>query len=172
MAFPKRFVIKEDLATLRKALRRSKNDMVSKRLRALIVYKQHEEEGVAKGDVAARAGIDPNSALKWRNAYIQGGLSGLLSHGKKSNRSSVIRPDQREVLREKLHDPQNGLRGYTELVAWFNAQFDAQVKYHAMNKFVKRNYGALCKTARKSHVKKDAGAVVAFKKTSSTSARS
>jgi hypothetical protein len=84
----------------------------------------------------------------------------------------VIKPDQREALREKLHDPRNGLRGYTELVAWFNAQFAAQVKYHAMNKFVKRNYGALCKTARKSHVKKDAGAVVAFEKTSSTSARS
>lgn len=172
MAFPKRFVIKEDMSTLRKALRNSKNEMVSKRLRALIVYKQHEEEGVAKGEVAARAGVDPNSALKWRNAYIRGGLSGMLSHGKKSNRASMIRPEQREVLRDKLHDPQNGLRGYTELVEWFNARFDAQVKYHAMNKFVKRNYGALCKTARKSHVKKDAEAVQVFKKTSSTSARS
>lgn len=172
MAFPKRFVIKEDLPTLRKALRQSKNEMVSKRLRALIVYKQHEEEGISKDEVAARAGIDPNSALKWRKTYIAGGLAGLLSHGRKSNRCSVIKPEQREVLREKLHDPQNGLRGYTELVEWFNAQFEAQVKYQAMNKFVKRNYGALCKTARKSHVKKDAGAVGAFKKTSNNSVRS
>jgi len=162
----------EEMSTLRKALRRSQNERVSKRLRALIVYKRHEQEGVSKSEVAARAGIDPNSALKWRNAYMEGGLSGLLSHGKKSNRTSVIKPEQREVLRAKLHDPQNGLRGYTELVAWFNAKFDTQVKYQAMNKFVKRNYGALCKTARKSHVKKDVGSVVAFKKTSSTSARS
>lgn len=172
MAFPKRFVIKEDMATLRKALRCANSELVSKRLRALIVYKKHEEMGVGKDEVAARAGIDPNSALRWRNAYMAGGLTGLLSHGKKSNRPSVIKPDQREVLRDKLHDPQNGLRGYTELVAWFNAEFNTEVKYQAMNKFVKRNYGALCKTARKSHVKKDAGAVTAFKKTSSTSARS
>lgn len=172
MAYPKQFKIKEELATLRKALRGSKNELTSKRLRALIVYKQHEKEGVSKGKVAARAGIDPNSALKWRNAYIDGGLTGLLSHGIRSNRRGAIQPDQRESLRDKLHDPQNGLRGYTELVEWFNTRFGTQVKYHAMNKFVKRNHGAQCKVARKSHVKKDPEAVAAFKKTSRDSARS
>jgi hypothetical protein len=41
-----------------------------------------------------------------------------------------------------------------------------------MNKYVKRNFGAQCKVARKSHVKKDPDAVAAFKKTSGDSARS
>jgi hypothetical protein len=75
MAFPKRFVIEEDLTTLRKALQCSRNEMTRKRLRTLIIYKQHEEEGISKNQVAARTGIDPASALKWRNAYIEGGLS-------------------------------------------------------------------------------------------------
>jgi transposase len=172
MAFPKRFVIEEDLTTLRKALQCSRNEMTRKRLRTLIIYKQHEEEGISKNQVAARTGIDPASALKWRNAYIEGGLSGLLSHGRKSNRNGAISPDQREALRAKLHDPQNGLRGYTELLEWFNGQFGTQLKYHAMNKYVKRNFGAQCKVARKSHVKKDPDAVAAFKKTSGDSARS
>lgn len=172
MAFPKRFTIKEDMATLRGHLRRSKNEMVGKRLRALIFFKEQEQTGVSKEEVAAHLGIDPGSAVKWRNAYIKGGLAGMLAHGKKGNRPGVIKPHEREALREKLHDAQNGLRGYTELLAWFNTHFATEVKYHAMNKFVKRNYGALCKTARKSHVEKDPEAVAAFKKTSRTSVRS
>ncbi len=54
--------------------------------------------------------------MKWRNAYIKGGLAGMLAHGKKRNGPSVIQPHQREVLYQKLHDLQNGLRGYTGLV--------------------------------------------------------
>ena len=170
MAFPKRFAIKEDMVTLRKALGRSGSEMISKRIRALILFKVHEETGISKAEVAARIGMDPGSAVQWRNAYIKGGLAGMLAHGKKGNRPSVIEPHQREALREKLHDPRNGLRGYTELVAWFNAHFGTEVKYKTLNQFVNRNFGASCKVARKSHVKKDAQAVETFKKTSSTSA--
>lgn len=172
MALPKRFTIKEDISRLRKELRSASNEMISKRLRALIVFKKHEGSGISVREAARLSGIDRGSALDWRNAYIAGGLQGLLAHEKKSNRSSVFEPHQREALREKLHDAQNGLRGYTELVAWFNDHFATEVKYHTMNQFVKRKYGALCKTARKSHVKKEAQAVEAFKKTSRPSARS
>ena len=172
MTPPKRFLIKEDMATLRTALRHSKNEMLRKRVRTLMVFKKHERTGISKRAVARLAGIDPDSAQNWRDAYMEGGLTGLLAHEKKSNRVGQIKPHHREALREKLHDPQNGLRGFTELLAWFNAEFGAQVKYHAMNKFVKRNYGALCKVARKSHVKKDPEAVGAFKKTSRSNAPS
>ncbi|MBL0126997.1 MAG: helix-turn-helix domain-containing protein [Flavobacteriales bacterium] len=92
--------------------------------------------------------------MKWRNAYIQGGLAGLLSHNWKGNRPSVIKPDQREALRLKLREPGNGLRGFTELLAWFNKQFNEEVNYSTMNKFVKRNYGASVRSPA-SHMKKD-----------------
>ena len=84
----------------------------------------------------------------------------MLSHNWKGNRPSVIKPDQREVLRLKLLEPGNGLRGFTELLAWFNEQFNEEVKYSTMNKFVKRNYEAQCKMAHKSHVKKDPAAII------------
>lgn len=171
MAFPKRFVIEEDMKTLRKALRSSGNEMIRKRLRALILYKEHEQTGISSEAVSVLLGVDRGKAAQWRNDYINGGLSGLLSHRKKGNRPSVIKPEHRQALREKLHDPGNGLRGFTELVAWFNAEFNQQVRYQTMNQFVKRNYGALCKTARKSHVKKDPIAVGAFKKTSNSAVR-
>lgn len=167
MAHPKRFTIKEDMRTLRRELRRVKTETMRSRMRVLILYKEHEQEGISKHAVAKALGVDPGSAVSWRNAYIQGGLPGLLSHNWKGNRSSVIKAHQREALRVKLHEPSNGLRGFTELLAWFNVQFNEQVNYSTMNKFVKRNYGARCKVARKSHVKKDPEALAAFKKTSS-----
>lgn len=169
MASPKIFPIKEDMGALRKELRRSNCNLLSKRLRTLIVFKEHEANGIGKRGVAERVGVDPGSALQWRNAYINGGLAALLGHKKVGNRPSVIEPHQREALREKLHEPENGLRGYVELVAWFNTRYDAQVKYKTLNQFVNRNFGALCKTARKSHVKKEVAAMEAFKKTSNTS---
>ncbi|MBL0126269.1 MAG: hypothetical protein IPP83_02185 [Flavobacteriales bacterium] len=84
----------------------------------------------------------------------------------------MIKPDQREALRLKLREPGNGLRGFTELLAWFNKRFNEEVNYSTMNKFVKRNYGAQCKVARKSHVKKDPEAITALKKLRATLFRS
>lgn len=167
MAHPKRFTIKEDIGTLRRELRRVKTETMRSRIQVLIFYKEHELKGISKHAVAKALGVDPGSAVSWRNAYIQGGLAGLLSHNWKGNRPSVIKPHQQEALRVKLHEPGNGLRGFTELVTWFNEQFNEEVNYFTMNKFVKRNFGARCKVARKSHVKKDPEAVAAFKKTSS-----
>ena len=171
MAHPKQFTIKEDIRTLRQELRRAKSEIMRSRIRVLMLYKEHEQQGISKHAVAKALGVDPGSAVKWRNAYIQGGLAGLLSHNWKGNRPSVIKPEQREALRVKLHEPENGLRGFTELLAWFNEEFNEEVNYSTMNKFVKRNYGARCKVARKSHVKKDPEAVAAFKKTSSSAVR-
>ncbi len=172
MAHPKQFVIKEDMRTLRQELRCCSGETARAKLRVLILCKKHEQAGISKHAVAQALGVDPGSALRWRNAYIKGGLPELLSHKRKCNRASVIKPEQREALKDKLHDPGNGLRGFVEMTAWFNGRFNAEVKYNTLNKFVKRNYGAQSKVARKSHVKKDEGAVAAFKKTSSGSARS
>ncbi|MBL0126268.1 MAG: helix-turn-helix domain-containing protein [Flavobacteriales bacterium] len=80
MANPKRFDIKEDMVTLRRELRRVNTETMRSRVRVLILYKEHEQEGISKHAVAKALGVDAGSAMKWRNAYIQGGLAGLLSH--------------------------------------------------------------------------------------------
>lgn len=166
MAKPKPFKIKETLLELRK-LHRSSGRLQSQRLRAMIVFKQHEEEGVSITDVARRIGAGRCSVKNWRSTYIANGIAPLLVHERVCHRPSSIKPEQEVELREKLNDPANGIRGYTELMAWFNERFDADIKYKTLNGYVKRKYGALCKTARKSHVNKDPDALEAFKKTSS-----
>jgi transposase len=98
--------------------------------------------------------------------YAQGGLSRLCSHHKKGFRPSVFTKEEHSLIEDKLNDPKNGLRGYTELQEWIEQQFSKEIKYNTMLKYCMRNFGSSVKVARKSHVKKDEQAVDAFKKTS------
>lgn len=65
-----------------------------------------------------------------------------------------------------MHDPQNGLRGYIELLSWAEEEFKKSIKYNTLLKYATRHFGSKIKTARKSHAKKDDDAVNTFKKTS------
>jgi transposase len=169
MAKPKQFVIKESMMHLRRLHGQSRPNMAA-RLRVLIVLKKHEPTGISKRAVAQETGYDPNSVQAWRKAYIEGGLQKMLSHSMGGNRPSVISAEQEVVLREKLHDPRNGLQGYVELMRWFEDRFGGPINYKTLNGYVKRKYRAQVKTARKSHVSKDPQAAEAFKKTSRSTA--
>jgi transposase len=171
MAKPKQFVIKESMAQLRRLHGQSRPNMAA-RLRALMVFKTHERTGISKNAVARETGSDPNSVQAWRSAYITGGLDKLLSHAMGGNRPSAISAEQEVLLREKIHDPHNGLQGYVELMRWFEDRFGEPINYKTLNGYVNRKYGAQVKTARKSHVAKDPRAAEAFKKTSRSSAQS
>lgn len=165
MAHPKRFVIKESMAQLRRLHGQSRPNMAA-RLRMLMVCKAHERSGISKKAVAQESGCDPNSVQAWRSAYIAGGLEKMLSHAMGGNHPSVISAEQEVVLREKIHDPRNGLPGFMELMHWFEERFGEPINYKTLNGYVKRKWGAQVKTARKSHVAKDPIAAEAFKKTS------
>ena len=69
------------------------------------------------------------------------------------------------VLKEQLHKPDNGMVGFTELLAWFNSRCGTDINYKTFHGFVVRKFKAKIKVARKSHLKKDEEAVFAFKKT-------
>lgn len=170
MAKPKQFVIKESMSQLRRLHGQSRPNMAA-RLRVLMVFKAHEHEGISKRAVAKETGSDPNSVQAWRSAYIEGGIEKLLSHAMGGNRASVISPEQEVLLREKLHDPRNGLQGYVELMRWFEERFGEPINYKTLNGYVNRKYGAQVKTARKSHVAKDPQAAEAFKKSSRSTVR-
>ena len=166
----KRFVIKESMAQLRR-LHGQCRPMMAVRIRLLLLLKQHESKGISKRAAAQEVGVDPNSVQDWRRAYMEGGLKQLLTHKRGGNRPSVIDAEQEVALRKKLHDPANGLQGFMELMHWFEDSFGTPINYKTLNGYVKRKYSAQVKTARKSHIKKDPGAVAAFKKASSNSAR-
>lgn len=170
MATPTIFQIKESVSEIKKMIRTT-HPMISKRLQALLVFKQYEHQGVSKREVALIIGVNHNSIQTWRKSYIDGGISLLISHSKKSNIVSVITKEQESIIKEQLNNPTNGFVGFTEFLQWFNESQNTHIKYKTFYAFLVRKFNAKVKVARKSHVKKDQQAVEDFKKTSVKSAK-
>jgi len=165
MSRPKVFEIKESEKEI-KAIMKKSSPMIAKRLHSLLIFKKNEKNGISRRDVAEEIGVDPNSVQAWRQLYIEGGIKALLSHNKVGYKKSIITDEQEKVLKEQLDKPDNGFVGFVELLNWFNNQFGTDINYKTFHGFVVRKYQAKIKTARKSHVKKDAVLVEDFKKTS------
>lgn len=165
MAAPKNITVVESLEELRRVLK-NVSPFIAPRIKMLIEMKKHQECGISKRLLAEQIGVNHNSVQSWRTMYAQGGLSRLCSHNKKGFRPSVFTKEEHSLIQAKLNDPQNGLRGYTELLDWIEQEFLKEIKYNTMLKYCMRNFGSSVKVARKSHVKKDEQAVDTFKKTS------
>ncbi len=63
-----------------------------------------------------------------------------------------------------MHTPENHIKGYKELHHWVKKEFNKQIKYNTLLKFMVAKFQTKIKVARKSHIKKDAGAVQSLKK--------
>jgi hypothetical protein len=97
----------------------------------------------------------------------------LLKHGRVGGfKKSVLTKEEHQIIEEKLKDPKNGIRGYTELLEWVNTELSKEIKYITLLKYAQRHFGSKIKVARKSHVKKEDSLVEAFKKTSDINAKS
>jgi transposase len=165
MASPKTFVIKESEKEI-KALMKKSSPMLTLRLHALLIFKQHENTGISKREMAEKIGVNHNSIQTWRTAYINGGINQMLNHEMTGYKPSVITAEQEKALQEHLNKPDNGIVGFVELLAWFNHKFNTNINYYTFHGYVVRKFKAKIKTARKSHIKKDKAQGEAFKKTS------
>lgn len=165
MAVPKIFKIKETESEIKKMIRKAQ-PMISKRLQALLVFKQNEQTGISKREVATMIGVNHNSVQTWRKLYIEGGIDTMVSHSKKCNVTPLITEKQELIIEEVLNNPKNGFVGFKDFLDWFNESQKTNIKYKTFYAFLVRKFNAKVKVARKSHVKKDLQAVEDFKKTS------
>jgi transposase len=115
-------------------------------------------------EMAAKIGVSTESLRKWKNKYKAGGLQSLLSEGRGGDKRSGISAEQKEKIAAKLADPKGAFRSYKEAQAWLKTELGIAKEYHALNKYLKRNWGTKLKVGRKSHVKKDEAAIAVFKK--------
>ena len=164
MSSPKIIHVSQSLGELKKLLKTS-SDFLAPRIRMLIEIKKSEGKGVSKRDLAALIGVNHNSIQTWRSMYLSGGITLLLSHNKAGFKPSVITAEEHEAIDRKLKDPQNGLRGYAELMTWIEKEFNKNIHYNTLYKYCVREFGSSVKVARKSNVKKDPEAIEVFKKT-------
>ena len=157
-------VVKETLSDLKKLLKKQPEHLRD-RVRMLIIIKQGERP-MSKHTLAEAVGVNHNSIQKWRKLYQQGGIGRLQEFKRGGFKPSLIDADTHKRIEERLKSPDQAFRSYEELRQWIDENFIPGVKYHMVNKYVKRKFKARLKVARKSHVQKDQQAVEAFKKTS------
>jgi transposase len=124
---------------------------------------------IAKGvtavkDIAAKTGVSAESVRIWKNKYRIAGIEGLLHEGRGGDKRSGITEEQKQKIQAKLCTPRGAFRSYKEAQAWLQNELGIEKEYHALNKYLKRNWGTKLKVGRKSHVKKDEAAVAVFKK--------
>jgi len=169
MAKPLYIEVSEDTKTLKQLLKRAKT-WEHPRLLMLLEMKKADTKGITKEELMRLAGVCGQSINNWRKAYREGGLSQLLSHKKKGFKPSVFSAEEKTMLGDLVNNPKNGIVGYVELQKWVKENFDKDVKYITLVKFMEHNFKTKIKVARKSHIKKDLQAVEALKKTSDQSA--
>lgn len=167
MAKAKEIQINESVKELKTILKKLP-DHLRNRIRMLIVIK-NSETPLSKNALADIIGVNHNSIQLWRQKYMAGGIKKLLEYKRGGYKPAMINGDVLKKLEERLSEPYDAFRGYTELRQWIDDNFIPGINYHTVNKFVKRKFGVKLKVARKSHVNKDVQAVEGFKKTSNYS---
>lgn len=106
-----------------------------------------------------------DSIRNWKNTYSQEGIKGLLDESRGRKSPGAIGPKEKLQLKQRLSDPKGGFTSYIQAMEWINKTFGLEMEYHAVNKYLKRNFGTKLKVGRKTHVNKDENATALFKKT-------
>lgn len=157
--------VKESQSQLRLILK-STIPFLQPRIKLLLVLKKYDNTPVSKRELMVQTGLCSYSVHKWRTMYINAGIEGLLKHNKKGFKPSKLTADDHSKLKAKLHDPENGIRGYKELQQWVAKELNNPILYNTLLKYCVKNFGSKVKVARKYHAKKDNELVNTFKKTS------
>ena len=160
MSNPVKIAVAESATELKKVLAKS-----SVHNRPRIKMLQAISAGIDKNpDLAAKTGVSLRSIIRWKKIYASSGLEGLLADERGGDTRSKIDEAGKKMIAAKLAEPREAFRSYGEAQDWINEHLKLNMKYHAVNKYLKRNFGVSLKVGRKSHVKKDEAAVAVFKK--------
>ena len=128
----------------------------------LILLKQ--QGNVSKYSLATQLGSSHSSVGKWRTDYVSNGIESLLKENRKGTKKAAITAEAHQSLQLRLSNPKQGFRSFIEVQQWLVSEFGIEMEYHAVNKYVKRKFGARLKVSRKSHVLKSPADEAVFKK--------
>jgi len=160
MLQPIQVLVKESVAELRSYQKRFPSKF--KALQMLITIKQ--QGSLSKDKLALLLGSGHSSVLSWRRIYLKGGIEALLIENRGGFKKGKITASVEKKLAGRLNNPKEGFRSFIEIQQWLSAEFNISMGYHAVNKYVKRKYGARLKVSRKSHVLKSPADEAVFKK--------
>jgi transposase len=131
-------------------------------LAMLLLLKQ--DAHLTKLSLSLQLGVSDKSIQTWRSNYLKGGMTLMLSDNRGGYKKAAITPKVHISLSDRLNNPKQGFRSFIEVQQWLAAEFGIEMEYHAVNKYVKRKFGARLKVSRKSHVLKSPADEAVFKK--------
>lgn len=156
MLQPLPVTIKEGLARLRRLQKLHSSKY--KAIQMLIILKQHG--AMSKDQLAARTGASDKSIHTWRSCYITNGIKGLLPEKRGGKKPGKITVSIKEQLERKLINPNEPFKSFIEIQRWLLTEFGIEMKYHAVNKYIKRKFGPRliinCKNNQKNPLDKEA----------------
>ena len=153
-------LVKESMVELKQLQKRYPGKF--KQLQMLLILKKLGPVG--KTQLAILSGAGSNAIQKWRTQYIKSGITSLLQENRGGHKPAAITAKVHEQLAKRLNNPKEGFRSFIEIQQWLLNQFSIDMEYHAVNKYVKRKFGARLKVSRKSHVLKSPADEAVFKK--------
>ena len=163
MAKALQLLIQETEQQLRFKLKGSSSTQLQK-IQMLLLIKKGKRNTLES--LSESLGVTESTIHSWRTKYRTEGLDALLLENRGGHKKAQITGKAFVALETRLSSPTEGFASYKEAQEWLNEKFGLQIEYHAVNKFIKRKFGARLKVGRKSHVLKDEQAVAVFKKPS------
>lgn len=163
MAKPQEFKIIESRDVLKNLRRSQKSIRLEKRVLWLIYIQENKFK--TRRELCAYLDITPRTQERWTKKYVNNGIESLLSDIPKNKKSKIITPEIHNGLAERLNSSDSGFLGYWDAQQWVQQQYNIEVKYHWLRKYLIKHFKTKLKSPRKSHYKKDDQAVDAFLKT-------
>ena len=162
MARPFNLEISESTEYLCKSLKNARTAIEKERLQMIWWLKtgqvtQHKE-------LSRILGRDASTVTRWLQKYRQGGLAKLLEVNVAPGAMPKIQGEVLSRLKEKLQCPQ-GFSSYGQIVEWLEQEFNMQVKYKTVYRWVRYELKATLKVPRPVSKEQDEQAVSLFKKT-------
>ena len=161
MAILQQITVKETFEDLSSLLKKS-TDSIKPRIKMLLAIVHGT---TSTQELSLKVKVNRNSIGNWKSIYRQKGIGGLLEDERGGKRPAAINAKQKLQLHQKLSDPKGGFASYKEAMEWINKTFGLEMEYHAVNKYLKRNFKTKLKVGRKTHINKDDNAAALFKKT-------
>jgi transposase len=164
MAIAKEFTISEDVSELNLLRKKQSNFKFEKRIIWLIEIKNKRFK--TRKSLADYLGITTRTGERWSQKYQTKGIDGLLSDQPKNLTSRIITPEVHKGLAERVNSSKHPFLGYWDAVQWVKSEYNIEVQYHNLRRYLIKHFKTKLKSPRKSHYKKDDKAVEAFLKTS------
>lgn len=163
MSYTSRIHIQETSEELQSIYHKTKNSRMKLKIKALILFKTGDFR--KQEDLAFHLCIGHSTLKRWLRKYKNEGLSNYVKEPVRGKPKSLVSPELHKALEVKLKNSDNPFQSYLDAVIWVRENYDIEIKYHSLRKYLITNFKSKLKVPRKSHYKKDEQAIEAFFKT-------